>query len=111
MIKSMTGYGKGESADPQGRCLVEIRPSITAMGRCRSRCRACSGYNMRCVRRSAAWKSVVRRSVVQWEPAAGVVVVPPLITLLPGDIISLELPEFDVSAEFRCSLLLVNAMC
>ena len=25
MIKSMTGYGKGESADPQGRCVVEIK--------------------------------------------------------------------------------------
>jgi uncharacterized protein (TIGR00255 family) len=25
MIKSMTGYGKGEAADLQGRCLVEIK--------------------------------------------------------------------------------------
>jgi len=25
MIKSMTGYGKGEAAGPAGRCTVEIR--------------------------------------------------------------------------------------
>lgn len=80
MIKSMTGYGKGESADPQGRCLVEIKTVNNRYGE----------VSVKMPRSFLAYEHEVRKAVgglvkrgkadlfVQWEPAAGEVVVPPL---------------------------------
>lgn len=80
MIKSMTGYGKGEAADLQGRCLVEIKTVNNRYGE----------VSVKMPRSFLAYEHEVRKAVgcqvkrgkadlfVQWEPAAGEVVVPPL---------------------------------
>ncbi len=80
MIKSMTGYGKGESADPQGRCVVEIKTVNNRYGE----------VSVKMPRSFLAYEHEVRKAVgvrvkrgkadlfVQWEAAAGEVVVPPL---------------------------------
>ena len=80
MIKSMTGYGKGESTDHQGRCLVEIKTVNNRYGE----------VSVKMPRSFLAYEHEVRKAVggyvkrgkadlfVQWEPAAGEVVVPPL---------------------------------
>ena len=80
MIKSMTGYGKGESADVQGRCVVEIKAVNNRYGE----------VSVKMPRSFMAYENDVRKAVagrvkrgkadlfVQWEPAAGESIVPPI---------------------------------
>ena len=80
MIKSMTGYGKGEAADTQGRCVVEVKTVNNRYGE----------VSVKMPRSFLAYEHEVRKAVggrvkrgkadlfVQWEAAAGEVVVPPL---------------------------------
>lgn len=80
MIRSMTGYGKGETVDIQGRCVVEIK---TVNNRY-------SEVSMKMPRSFLAYESEVRKAVaarvkrgkadlfVQWDPVLSEVVVPPL---------------------------------
>jgi len=80
MIKSMTGYGKGEAADTQGRCVVEVKTVNNRYGE----------VSVKMPRSFLAYEHEVRKAVggrvkrgkadlfVQWEAAAAEVVVPPL---------------------------------
>lgn len=80
MIKSMTGYGKGESSELQGSCLVEIKAVNNRYGEVSVKMpRSFMAYEHEV--RKAVGRRVKRGKVdlfVQWEPAAGEVVVPPL---------------------------------
>jgi uncharacterized protein (TIGR00255 family) len=80
MIKSMTGYGKGDVSDLHGRCVVELK---TVNNRY-------SEVSLKMPRSFMAYENNVRKAVagrvkrgkadlfVQWEPAAGEAVVPPI---------------------------------
>lgn len=80
MIKSMTGYGKGESSELQGSCLVEIKAVNNRYVEVSVKMpRSFMAYEHEV--RKAVGRRVKRGKVdlfVQWEPAAGEVVVPPL---------------------------------
>jgi uncharacterized protein (TIGR00255 family) len=80
MIKSMTGYGKGESAVAQGHCVVEIRTVNNRYGELSVKMpRSFMGYEHE-VRKALAAR--IKRGkadlFVQWEPAVGEIIVPPL---------------------------------
>ena len=80
MIKSMTGYGKGEVTDTPGRCIVEVK---TVNNRY-------SEVSVKMPRSFMAYEHEVRKLVatkikrgkadlfVQWEPAVGETAVPPI---------------------------------
>jgi uncharacterized protein (TIGR00255 family) len=80
MIKSMTGYGKGESVDVQGHCVVEIKTVNNRYGE----------VSIKMPRSFMAYENDVRKAVagrvkrgkadlfIQWEPAAGEAMVPPI---------------------------------
>jgi uncharacterized protein (TIGR00255 family) len=80
MIRSMTGYGKGEAADVQGCCIVEVKTVNNRYGE----------ISLKMPRSFLAYEHEVRKAVgvqikrgkadlfVQWEPAATGVVVPPI---------------------------------
>lgn len=80
MIKSMTGYGKGEADDVPGRCLVEVKTVNNRYGE----------VSVKMPRSFLAYEHEVRKAVggrvkrgkadlfVQWEPAQTGVVVPPV---------------------------------
>ena len=80
MIRSMTGYGKGEAADEQGRCLVEVKTVNNRYGEVSVKMpRGFLGYEHEV--RKAVTARVKRGKAdlfVQWEPALAEVVVPPV---------------------------------
>lgn len=80
MIKSMTGYGKGEASDPQGRCVVEIKSVNNRYGELSVKMpRSFLGYEQDV--RKAVGINVKRGKTdlfVQWEPAAGDAALPPI---------------------------------
>jgi len=80
MIRSMTGYGKGEAVSPSGRCLVEVR-SVNH--------RYCE-VSVKLPRTFLACENELRKMAatrikrgkvdlfVQWEPAADALLAPPV---------------------------------
>lgn len=80
MIRSMTGYGKGEASDQRGRCVAEIRTVNNRYGE----------ITLKMPRGFLAYEHDVRKAVgsrvrrgkadlfVQWDPASGEVVAPPI---------------------------------
>jgi len=80
MIKSMTGYGKGEAAGAAGRCTVEIRTVNHRYGEVTVKLpRSFLAYEHE-LRKAAAAR--IKRGkadlFIQWEEANGAVQVPPL---------------------------------
>ena len=78
MIRSMTGYGKGEITDEQGRCSVEVKTVNNRYGEVSVKMpRSFLGYEHE-VRKAVAAR--IKRGkadlFVQWEPALTEVVVP-----------------------------------
>lgn len=113
MIKSMTGYGKGEAADTQGRCVVEVKTVNNRYGE----------VSVKMPRSFLAYEHEVRKAVggrvkrgkadlfVQWEAAAGEVVVPPLNHAVAKGYHQAFLDlahELHVSAEIPLSLILAQ---
>lgn len=80
MIKSMTGYGKGEANGPAGRCVVEIRTVNHRYGEVTVKLpRSFLAYEHEL--RKAAGSRIKRGKAdlfVQWEEAAGAAQVPPV---------------------------------
>lgn len=80
MIKSMTGYGKGEANGPAGRCVVEIRTVNHRYGEVTVKLpRSFLAYEHDL--RKAAGSRIKRGKAdlfVQWEEAAGAAQVPPV---------------------------------
>lgn len=80
MIKSMTGYGKGEMTAANGRCVVEIRTVNHRYGEVTVKLpRSFMAYEHEL--RKIAGSRIKRGKAdlfVQWEEAAGTVAVPPL---------------------------------
>lgn len=80
MIKSMTGYGKGEAADGSGRCTVEVKTVNNRYGE----------IAVKLPRTFLAYEHEVRKTVggvirrgkadlfLQWEPDSGEMAVPPV---------------------------------
>ena len=80
MIKSMTGYGKGEAVTESGRCLVEVRTVNHRYGEVTVKLpRSFLAYEHE-VRKAAS--SRIKRGkadlFIQWEEAAGAATVPPV---------------------------------
>jgi len=80
MIRSMTGYGKGEAAGGAGRCVVEVRTVNHRYGEVTVKLpRSFLAYEHE-LRKAAA--SRIKRGkadlFVQWEEAAGAAQVPPV---------------------------------
>ncbi|SKA07523.1 TIGR00255 family protein [Trichlorobacter thiogenes] len=113
MIKSMTGYGKGEAADIQGRCVVEVKTVNNRYGE----------VSVKMPRSFLAYEHEVRKAVggrvkrgkadlfVQWEAATGEVVVPPLNHAVARGYHQAFLDlahELHVSAEIPLSLILAQ---
>lgn len=111
MIRSMTGYGKGETAASYGRCVVEVK---TVNNRY-------SEVSLKMPRSFLAYEHEVRKAVggrvrrgktdlfVQWEPAVADVVVPPInLSVAKGyHQAFLDLAhELHVSAEIPLSLII-----
>jgi uncharacterized protein (TIGR00255 family) len=80
MIRSMTGYGKGEAAGPAGSCTVEIRTVNHRYGEVSVKLpRSFLAYEHEL--RKAASNRIKRGKAdlfVQWEETAGVATVPPV---------------------------------
>lgn len=80
MIKSMTGYGKGEAVSERGRCLVEVRAVNHRYGEVTVKLpRSFLAYEHEL--RKAAGSRIKRGKAdlfVQWEEAAGAAQVPPV---------------------------------
>ncbi|MDK9716970.1 MAG: YicC family protein [Trichlorobacter sp.] len=113
MIKSMTGYGKGEAADIKGHCVVELKTVNNRYGE----------VSVKMPRSFLAYEHEVRKVVgarvkrgkadlfVQWEPATGEVVVPPLNHAVAKGYHQAFLDlahELHVSAEIPLSLILAQ---
>ncbi len=111
MIRSMTGYGKGEAAETQGRCVVEVKTVNNRYGE----------VSIKMPRSFLSYEHDVRKAVggrikrgkadlfVQWEPAANIVVVPPINHAVAKGYHQafLELAhELHVSAEIPLSLII-----
>ena len=80
MIRSMTGYGKGEAAGASGRCVVEVRTVNHRYGEVTVKLpRSFLAYEHEL--RKAAANRIKRGKAdlfVQWEEAAGAAQVPPV---------------------------------
>lgn len=80
MVKSMTGYGKGEAVGPAGRCVVEVRSVNHRYGELTVKLpRSFLAYEHEL--RKAAGVRIKRGKAdlfVQWEEAVGSAAVPPV---------------------------------
>ncbi len=78
MIKSMTGYGKGEAVDESGRCVVEIKSVNNRYGESSLKMPRClTGYEQDL--RKVISERIKRGKIdvfVQWEPASSLFLVP-----------------------------------
>ncbi len=80
MIRSMTGYGKGEAVTPAGRCMVELRAVNHRYGEVAVKMPR-SFYAYEHEVRKRAGQRIKRGKVdllVQWEEATGAAGVPPV---------------------------------
>lgn len=80
MIRSMTGYGKGEAVTPAGRCIVEVRAVNHRYGEVTVKLpRSFFAYEHEVRKRTGS--RIKRGKVdlfVQWEEAPGAAMVPPV---------------------------------